>query len=210
MGVSLYIKPAKYYNTNVESSFSLGMNSPTVEYILFDNNNKIVSGSNSTINNFSGTVDEYFSSIYHPDVPLEGGDHTLFLELARIYIAPTSTIKDLADQVVDTRTKGNKLLSNLPVDVVDNLNTNSYNMFSLINWGESAFPANSVIVIRLPDYVLDIDGVRATGDTLTQLLIEIRKACKKHLATGILPIVRFYDSTTGELLDIQPPLDRSF
>jgi hypothetical protein len=208
-GVSLYIKPAKYYNIASPSTLPTGLNSPSIEYILFDKDEKVVGGSNDTIRNFVGTLDDYYASIYYPDTPLEGGDHTLFLELARVYTAPTSTVKDLLDSVIDTRSQGNILVSNLPQDVIDKLNNNSYDMFDLYNWSEAAYPANSVVIIRLPDYVLNVAGVRPVGDALNAKMIEIRKSCKKHLAAGILPIIRFYDSTNGNLLDLQPPIDRS-
>lgn len=207
-GVSIYIKPAR---ANVGGV----VYAPTtvVDHIIFDQNENIIGASDPLVP-LNGTVDDFFAASDSSGIPIIGKDQTKFLELARIFVRNTAVITDITDSnLVDTRIPGGVLLPNLPAEIVAQINLDTHGLYPLLNWQGEVLPGNSVVIIKVPSYLLNdnfmVSGNPLTGSALTQRMIDIRTTCKKHLAAGVLPIVRFYDNNTGLVLPIKPPLDRT-
>jgi hypothetical protein len=191
--------PAKSYPYPGASGSTLNaitVETDVVRTISFDNNENTTGGSQP--------IDEFFSQT-----------NPTYLELARIFIGSAATINDV--KIMDARIKGGDLADNLPAEIVSQLVTNTNGMFGFRNWDSATYPGYCVVVIKLPSYLLN-DNFKASGTLLTdtgtdkvytQRLKDIRTMCLKHIPTGTLPLIRFYD-TSGNILPIQIPLDRNF
>lgn len=205
-GVSIYLKPAKAYpypgveSATLEETF---IYPTTVEWLRFDEDENIVaqSASGST---FSGNIDDFYAVTNENNIPSEGNDHSKIVELARIFISPSSSIRDIVDEnLIDTRIAGGNLFETLPEDVLAKVNENTYGMYPFRNWDGAVFPGNSVVVIQLPKEKLT--GA-SSQEELNDIMSNLVNVCKKHLAAGTLPIVRFYDSATDQIVDVVPDI----
>jgi hypothetical protein len=209
-GFSIYIKPARAYVNGANY-----IASSVVNYIRFDDSEIITGGSDPSITT-GITVDDFFAISDDSGVPEIGRDHKTFLELGRVFIRNTSTIRDITDgNIVDTRSRGGLLMDNLPTSVVNTINANTHGMYDLRYWDGEIMPGNSVVIFRLPSYLLNDNyeesGTPLTGTSLQSRYIDIREVCVKHLAAGVMPIIRFYDNATGEILiNLKPPIDREW
>jgi hypothetical protein len=208
-GISIYIKPAKSDINNVIYTFP-----SVIDHLIFDENENIIFASDPLVP-LGGKVSDFFIQTDNSGVPLVGRDQSTFLELARIFVRNTATIRDITNtNLVDTRIAGGVLMPVLAPEVIEQINIDTNGLFQLLNWQGAILPGNSVVVVKVPSYLLNDDylvsGTPLTGDALNGRMVDIRTKCKKHLAAGVLPIVRFYDNDTGEVLPIKPPLDRRF
>jgi hypothetical protein len=207
-GISIYIKPAR---SNVNGVLYIP---PTVvDHLIFDENEKVIFASDPAVV-LGSTVDEFFTLSDNSGKPIVGADQTKFLELARVFVRNTATIRNITDgNLVDTRILGNVLMPNLPPEVIAQINFDTHGLYDLLNWQGEVLPGNSVVVVKIPGYMLNDDytpsGTPLVGDVLTQRMLDLRIMCKKHLAAGVLPILRFYDNNTGATLPIKPPVDRT-
>jgi hypothetical protein len=223
-GISIYLKPAKAYGypgivgSSLEDlSFTLPS---TVEWIRFDADENIVDSSNG-LSVTGTTIDAFYQAYKANNLPQEGDDQTKFVELARIFLSPSSSIRDITDEnLVDTRILGGGLINPLPQDSVDLIEANTYGMYRFRNWDGATFPGNSVVIIQLPIEKLTSLTTK-TPETIQSTMRDLVTTCKKHIAAGVMPIVRFYDHTTGQIVDTilddngevvsaHPPLDRNY
>lgn len=205
-GVSIYIQPAQYVVGNIS-----GSNNKVVAYLFFDVNNKIIGGSSTSLP-IGMDLDVFYSTGSGSGIPGIFDDRTTFLELARIFVRNTNIINDITnDNLVDARIQGGRLENNPPPEIQSLINSNTNGMWSLFNWGGIILPGNSVIVINLPSYLTNDDfsptGNALSGNNLTNRLLDIRRICKKNMAFGVLPIIRFYDSAGNPVDTLNPPLD---
>jgi hypothetical protein len=105
-------------------------------------------------------------------------------------------------------------MDDLPADIIALINSHIHGLYDLKDWAGTVMPGNSVVIFRLPQYLLN-DDYSPTGTPITDVgprtsrMVNIRNICKKHLASGVLPIVRFYDVAGNITADI-PPLDRRY
>jgi hypothetical protein len=197
-GISIYIKPIRSTIGGVTQPSSLSV----TDYLLFDENENILFASDPAVPQ-AGSVDSFFTTLPND------------LELARIFVRNTAVVRDITDtNLVDTRIVGGRLIDPLPQEIIDIINANTNGMYYLRDWDGIVMPGNSVVVIKLPLYILNDTykptGTRLTGTALTARMIDVRRACKKHIAAGILPIVRFYDQFGNIHYDLNPPLDRVY
>ncbi len=207
-GVSIYATPMR---ANIGGAQYLSSN--TVDYLLFDENEVIIGASDSTVP-LGETVDEFFAVTDGSGIPQMFHDRTTFLELARVFVRNTAVIRDITDSnLVDTRILGGNILDPLPPEVIDIININTNGLYYLRYWAGIILPGNSVVVVKLPSYLLNDnykeDGTLLTDDELIARQLDIRRVVKKHIASGVLPLVRFYDNVSGEIdYSLTPPLDR--
>lgn len=219
-GISVYISPvrANVYDSNL-AAYTLYSSTVTINHLLFDKNERIVASSDP-LAPIGITLDEFYmlssAAILQTGVPLITADRTTFLELARVFVRNTAVIRDITDSnLVDTRIEGGRLIDVLPPEIIDIINTNTHDMYYLRDWDGVVLPINSVVVIKIPSYLLNDNfeqsGTMLTGDDLFRRMIDIRRTCKKHLAAGVLPVVRFYNNSTGAIqYQLNPPLDRIY
>jgi hypothetical protein len=198
-GISVYLKPARGLGNSGRF-----ITDKTVNYLRFDENNYC--------EEYGVTVDEFYQL---SDSTGDSTDRATYLELGRVYVRNTAVIRDITDgNIVDARIKGGILKDPLDDTIRGLLDVNSNGLAQLRYWDSSVWPTSSVVVIKLPDFLLNdtwvSTGTLLTGDDLTNRLNDIRNICKKHLAIGVLPLVRFYNSITGEITGIKPPIDRRF
>jgi hypothetical protein len=198
-GISIYIKPAR--GTGNSGRF---VTDKTIHYIRFNEDDYC--------EEYGVTIDEFFAQ---SDNTGDITDHATYLELGRIYVRNIAVLRDITDgNIVDARIRGGLLKDPVSDTIRNLLQSNSNGLYDLRYWDSAVWPTNSVVVIRLPDFLLNDNwentGTALAGDDLTNRLTDIRNICKKHLAIGVLPIVRFYNSTTGIMTSIKPPIDRRF
>jgi hypothetical protein len=210
-GVSIYMRPPAY---KLGSAASIPA-STTVDYLMFDKDQKIIKASDTSVV-LGGALEDFYAAGATEEIPGVGYNQTLLLEIARIFVRNTALIRDITDEnLVDTRQQGGLLIEDLPQEVIDLINRSTNDMYELRNWDGIVLPGNSVVIIKVPSYLLndnwEADGTLLIGDALTRRMIDIRNLCKKHLASGVLPIVRFYDNATREIVETyKPPLDRRY
>lgn len=209
-GISIYITPARATVNGISY-----IATSTVAYLLFDENEIIIGASDPQVP-LGITIDAFYAQTDSTGIPLMFNDRSTFLELARVFVRNVATIRDITlVNLVDTRIEGGRLIDTLPQEIIDIADLNTHGLYYLKDWGSVILPANSVVVIKVPTYLLNNTfkpgGVMLTGDALAARQLDIRRICKKHMAAGVLPVLRFYDNTTGVIrFDLNPPLDREF
>lgn len=214
-GISLYLTPAIATVTNGGITTTYQINAATtnsVNFLRFDQNEVIIEASDPNV--VTGqTLTNFYSTSDGSGIPLLTNDRTTFLELARVFARNVNAITDITtSNLVDTRIVGGSLMPNLPPEVITIINRNTNGMYYLTDWAGSVLPGNSVITIKVPLYLLNdnytISGNMLSGDNLQARMIDIRRTCKKHIATGALVLLRFYDQYGNIRFDLDPPLDR--
>lgn len=225
-GISVYLKPARAYGypgieTATLNGYSISF-ANTVEWLRFDADENIVESSTGLVPVGTGnTVDAFYATSNVDNIPQEEHDQTKFIELARIFISPSSTIRDITDEnLVDTRILGGGLFEPLPQDIVDIIEGNTFGMYRFRHWEGATFPGNSTVIIQLPIEKLTSLATK-TPEIIEATMRDLVTVCKKHTAAGVMPIVRFYNHTTGAIVDTvlddnsneisaHPPLDRNY
>lgn len=202
-GISIYIVPA-------QTTLSPATSQPTplqsvTNYIRFDSNEIIIDASDPTVP-IGQLLTAYYTNL-NTTIPS--------LELARIFVRNTATLNQITKtNLIDTRIIGGQLLDNLPPEIINLINQNTNDMYYLRDWNGQVLPGNSVIVMKLPMFLLNedytVNTTQLTGTNLTDRMLDIRRTCKKHLAFGVLPLIRFYDNHGNIQYNLTPPLDRIY
>jgi hypothetical protein len=96
-GISIYLRPAKAYGyygvAGNELEGSEYIASATIGWLRFDENEEIKESSSNTAD--AKYVDDFYLINDGSCIPQEGFDHTKFVELARVFISPSSAIRDI-------------------------------------------------------------------------------------------------------------------
>jgi hypothetical protein len=103
--------------------------------------------------------------------------------LGSIKITNENTVHDI--QVMDTRKRGGGLKSSITEKTIQETDPLSMNVWDIVDFDGLQYHSNGITTIKIPDTVLERNGGFFTEE-------EVEEIVQKHLALGIVPIVKYY------------------
>lgn len=112
--------------------------------------------------------------------------------LARVQVRPNSTYENI--DIIDTRTRGGGLLESIGRNIINEVCPEASSYWDIGYWDGEPYQENSVLVIKLPRYILKEYGGRLTKE-------EAEEAVNKHMALGTFYIIEYVEDPVS-LLDV--------
>lgn len=121
-----------------------------------------------------------------------------FPEIKLLGVIKITNNKSLYDVIImDTRSRGGGLVKEISNQDIKNISPRSLDFWDISKYAGVSYNTNGVVIIRLPDSILESFSVQ-----------EVDEICQKHLAAGVKKIVKFYKGNREKifinLLDADP------